>query len=86
MLNRVTRNAYHVLPKSRYRTNVVLVRSNEGRERTTENRVSLYRIFARAKGGGGGGGGAVLNIHEAAWFSRALFAAGMARVNLDLGM
>ena len=77
MLNRATRNAHHVLSKSRYRTNVVLVRSNEGRERTTENRVSLYRIFARAKGGGGGegagGGGAVLNIHEAAWISRALF-------------
>ena len=34
MLNRATRNAHHVLPKSRYRLNVVLVRSNGGKERS----------------------------------------------------
>ena len=80
MLNRATRNAHHVLPKSRYRTNVVSVRSNGEKEEdqkanrkphpsfrmapvspmapmAREKRVSLYRIFARAKGGGEGGGG-----------------------------
>ena len=44
--------------ESRSRLDVVLVRSNGEKERTTEKRVSLYRIFAQAKGAAGAGGGA----------------------------
>ena len=69
MLNRATRNAHHVLPKSRSQTNATRNGPAE-RKRTTEKRVSLYRILARAKGGGGG---SLLNMHEAAWTARDLF-------------
>ena len=69
MLNRATiAQRAHVLPKSQYRRNATRSGPAE-RKRTTENRVSLYRILARAHGGGG-----LLNMHEAAWMARALFA------------
>ena len=74
MLNRATRNksrnAPHVLPKSQYQANAT-ESGPTAVKRTTENRVSLYRILARAKGGGRGG--LLLNMHEAAWMARALF-------------
>ena len=65
-LNRATRNTCARIAVS----NIRKTRAVQERKRTTEKRGSLYRILARAKGGEG----SLLNMHEAAWTARALFA------------
>ena len=62
-----------MLSKYQYRTNAVLMLSNEGREQRVKNVFPYIGYLLGPRGAAGAGGGAVLNIHEAAWFSRALF-------------